>query len=199
MSNLARVLVPFADLNVGDEFRVGQLETARLMEKYKYLGDKPLYFSKHTTTLDTPDSNVHILQPEWYEFVFEPLLSIHNAPIIHTDEHEVQDMEDLCSDLNLDYSGINNWRVTMEPFSLEFFKRWYCTDQWVGYGWLLFNGERVALFSQSGRKSPCGHRFFSKEHAIKVRQWLLSNMNREEEEEFPILDPNANYVEFLRN
>jgi hypothetical protein len=58
---------------------------------------------------------------------------------------------------------------------------WYCTDSYVGYRMYYLDGEAVAFSTQYGRKSNENLYWFSEEAAIKVREYLVSLILKNEE------------------
>lgn len=74
--------------------------------------------------------------------------------------------------------------------------KWYCTDSWVGLRVYYMDDEPVAVSFQKGRKWPEEFEFVSKEAAIKLRDFMLSlDDNDEEEEQFSLIDPDEELPE----
>lgn len=68
---------------------------------------------------------------------------------------------------------------------------WYCTDSYVGYRMYFLDDEPVAVSTQQGRKCNEGFEWFSRELAIKVRDYLISIMPKQEDElNFKLCDIN---------
>ena len=68
---------------------------------------------------------------------------------------------------------------------------WCCTDTWVGYRMYFLDGQPVCYSEQRGRK--CDEKFFwfSRELALKTRDYLLSLMEKDEDFlKFDIVDIN---------
>lgn len=57
---------------------------------------------------------------------------------------------------------------------------WYCTDTWVGYRMYFLDDEAVAFSIQSGRKCNEEFHWFSKELAIKTKEYLLTFLIEED-------------------
>lgn len=58
---------------------------------------------------------------------------------------------------------------------------WRCTDTWVGYKMYFLDDEPVAYSTQSARKSDEHIMWFSKETSSKVKDYLISLMEYEDE------------------
>ena len=56
---------------------------------------------------------------------------------------------------------------------------WNCTDSWVGYRMYFFEDEPVALSIQQGRKMGEDFHWFSEDAALKVKNYVLSLIARE--------------------
>lgn len=59
---------------------------------------------------------------------------------------------------------------------------WYCTDTWVGYRIYFLDDIAVAFSIQSARKCCEDIYWFSKELALKVKEYLITLMIQEEDE-----------------
>ncbi len=66
-------------------------------------------------------------------------------------------------------------------------KTWLCTDTWVGWIAYFLDDEFVFMTSQDTRKGDTDYEFTSKEVAEKVRTYLLS-LNEDEEQQFNVLN-----------
>lgn len=97
--------------------------------------------------------------------------------------------ESLSREFNIDNL---NWSDD-KRLKAYFFKKWYCTDSYVGNRAYFLDGELVALSSQIGRKCSEDFTFISKETSDKLRNYLLSLTGEDayilsyiEEEDFDI-------------
>lgn len=111
----------------------------------------------------------------------------------------VQDAEDFFSSLGEDEWNFD-WSKSDEcdkRTKLEFFSRWYCTDTWVGVGILSIDGERVALFSQAGRKNDCYYKWLSKESKIKAKAFVKEFIKEDDEEFDDVIQDGENLVNFI--
>lgn len=79
--------------------------------------------------------------------------------------------------LNVDLDDVNQERITA-----YWIGNWYCTDSYVGYVMYFFDDEPMAYSSQLGRKCEEKIEWFSLEIAMKVREYLLTLVVKEEEE-----------------
>lgn len=131
------------------------------------------------------------------EQVHVSLEEVMTYTITYTDSG-LQNNEDFFTAL-----GVNEWDFDWERSaefnvrtSLEFFDRWYCTDTWVGVGILSIDGERVALFSQKGRKCDCNFKWLSKEAKLKAKAFAQEFLKTEEGLE-DVLAEGENLVHFI--
>lgn len=131
------------------------------------------------------------------EQVHVSLEEVMSYPITYTDSG-VQGNEDFFSAL-----GVNEWDFDLkrsdefnQRTTLQFFDRWYCTDTWVGVGLLSIDGERVALFSQTGRKNDCNFKWLSKEAKMKARAFAQEFVKTEEDLD-DVLEEGENLVYFI--
>lgn len=74
--------------------------------------------------------------------------------------------------INLDYY------IEQDRLKAYYIGNWYCTDSYVGCRMYFFDDEPVAISFQQGRKFDEEFRWFSKDNALKVRDYLLSLMPR---------------------
>lgn len=73
---------------------------------------------------------------------------------------------------------------------------WCCTDTWVGYKMYFLDDEPVGVSIQKARKSDEEFEWFSKELALKVRDYILSLMVEIDEKlTFSICDINEDIGE----
>lgn len=131
------------------------------------------------------------------EQVHVSLEEVMSYSITYTDSG-VQDNEDFFSAL-----GVDEWDFDWERSdefdkrtTSEFFGRWYCTDTWVGVGLLSIDGERVALFSQTGRKNDCNFKWLSKEAKMKAKTFAQEFVKTEEDLD-DVLEEDENLVYFI--
>jgi len=102
----------------------------------------------------------------------------------------------LISEIDFNKSSVQdtpNWEDLSEIFNLElywsedtrlkcyFIKKWYCTDSYVGLRAYFLVDEFVATSYQQGRKFDEDFTFVSKEIAEKLRNYLISLLEPEEE------------------
>lgn len=87
------------------------------------------------------------------------------------------DVSLLCNEFNLyDYYGSQN---RLKSYWLG---NWCCTDTWVGYKLYFLDDEPVCFSIQKARKSDEVFKWFSKELAIKTKEYILSLISEDEEE-----------------
>lgn len=83
-----------------------------------------------------------------------------------------------------------------------FIKVHYCTDTYVGIRAYFLNGEFVALSNQIGRKYNEDFGFVNKECAEKVKKYILSLIEEDDNSEYDILEdldeeiPNTYTIEY---
>ena len=100
-------------------------------------------------------------------------------------ESSVDTME-FSSEFNYDFEYVNQDRL-----KAYWIGNWYCTDSYVGYRMYFLDDEPVAVSSQIGRKYDEIFEWFSKELALKVRDYLIFIMpNSAEEFNFKLCDIN---------
>jgi hypothetical protein len=61
-----------------------------------------------------------------------------------------------------------------------FIKKWYCTDSYVGMRVYFLDDEFIAISNQTGRKMTEEFEFVSKDLALKLRSYLESLVNDDE-------------------
>lgn len=85
-----------------------------------------------------------------------------------------------------------NFPLVINPNRIKVYwiGNWYCTDTWVGYRMYFFDGEPVAVSEQIGRKCIEDFKWFSEEAAYKVRDYLISLMDKDEEPHIKTIDIN---------
>jgi len=99
------------------------------------------------------------------------------------------DSETISNEFNLDL-----YYVKQDKLKSYWIGNWCCTDTWVGYKMYFLDDEHVAVSSQATRKSDENIEWFSKELALKIRDYLLSLMIKEDEK-FTIGDINEDIGE----
>jgi len=82
------------------------------------------------------------------------------------------ELSNLFGIYNLDYSND-------ERLKAYFIRTWYCTDSYVGLRAYFLDGEFVAISFQSGRKANEDFDFASEFVAKKVKDYLLSLVEKE--------------------
>jgi len=88
------------------------------------------------------------------------------------------DIENFSSEFDFDF-GFN---LQQDKVKAYWIGNWYCTDSYVGYRMYFLDGEPVAVSTQTGRKSNEQFEWFSKELALKVKDYLISLMSKDENE-----------------
>jgi len=99
-------------------------------------------------------------------------------------ESQVDTME-FSYELNYEFDYVNQDRL-----KAYWIGNWYCTDSYVGYRMYFLDDEPVAVSMQTGRKSNETFEWFSKESALKVRDYLISLMSDDNELNVKICDIN---------
>lgn len=87
------------------------------------------------------------------------------------------DITDFSTEFNCDFKYVDQDRL-----KAYYIGNWCCTDSWVGWRMYFFDEEPVAFSFQPGRKCDQEFEWFSKEKALKVRDYLLSLMSKDDEE-----------------
>jgi len=85
------------------------------------------------------------------------------------------DIEDFSSEFDFDF-GFN---LQQDRIKCYWIGNWYCTDSYAGYRMYFLDDEPVAVSTQGGRKSNEEFEWFSKELALKVKNYLVSLMSEE--------------------
>ena len=94
------------------------------------------------------------------------------------------------TDFSLELGYEFDW-VEQNRFKAYWIGNWYCTDSYVGYRIYFLDDEPVAFSIQEGRKCRKNFKWFSKELALKVRNYLISIIpKREEDINFNLCDIN---------
>lgn len=78
-------------------------------------------------------------------------------------------------DINLDW-------VEQDRLKSYWVGNWYCTDSYVGYKMYFLDDIPVAFSIQEGRKCDENIKWFSKELALKVKEYLITLMIEKEED-----------------
>lgn len=100
--------------------------------------------------------------------------------------------------LNIDF-------ISQDRLKAYWIGSWCCTDTCVGYKMYFLDDEPVCISIQTGRKSRENFKWFSNQHAIKVRDYLITLMfNKDLEDDFPLCDINEDFgdsykIEFNAN
>lgn len=106
------------------------------------------------------------------------------------------------SDQNKNYVNIHDFAYEQFSLSLDhnvinknlkcyWLGRWLCTDSYVGYRVYFLNDEAVGISLQEGRKCSENMYWISKEAAIKTKEYILSLMVEEvEDNDYIICDIN---------
>ncbi len=193
MAVYMEALVDFADVKKGDTFYAYKIPND---PSDKWIGlEGRLYYA--TDSIQSNDG-VLLLEEGMYKEVFISLQECLEHEIKHTDKG-VQDQEDFFSSL-----GLNSWDMCYdmpEEFEIrtktDFFDRWYCTDTFVGNGVLSIDGERVALFSQTGRKMDCNYKWLSKESKDKALKFAKEFLKQDENDYYDVVKEGENLVNFF--
>jgi hypothetical protein len=86
--------------------------------------------------------------------------------------------------INLDY-------IEQDRLKAYWVSNWCCTDTWVGYRMYFLDDEPVAFSIQTARKNDENIKWFGEEKALKVRDYLISLMTKQEEDlNFELCDIN---------
>lgn len=114
--------------------------------------------------------------------------------------------EDKNIQSDIDWEGLGNaidipnyWSLWFEQERLKayFIQQWLCTDSWVGVRAYFLDGKIIAVSSQLGRKMGEDFAFTSKEDAEKLKAYIQSLINEEEDEiKVEILDLEQELKEF---
>ena len=99
-------------------------------------------------------------------------------------ESQVDTME-FSSELDYNFDYVNQDRI-----KAYWIGNWYCTDSYVGYRMYFLDDEPVAFSIQNGRKSSEEFKWFSKELALKVKDYLISLMPNDNELNIELCDVN---------
>jgi len=91
-------------------------------------------------------------------------------------ESQVDTME-FSYELNYEFDYVNQDRL-----KAYWIANWYCTDSYVGYRIYFLDKEPVAVSTQQGRKYSEDFEWFSNELALKVRDYLIFIMSKDENE-----------------
>lgn len=92
-------------------------------------------------------------------------------------------------DLTIDY-------VEQDRLKAYWVGNWYCTDTYVGYRVYFLDDEPVCISIQKGRKCDEVFRWFDKSLALKVKDYLLTLVFKEEKEDsFALCDINEDIGE----
>ena len=96
------------------------------------------------------------------------------------------DIEDFNSEFDFDF-GFN---LQQDKIKCYWIGNWYCTNSYVGYRMYFLDDEPVAFSIQNGRKSSEEFKWFSKELALKVKDYLISLMPNDNELNIELCDVN---------
>jgi len=88
------------------------------------------------------------------------------------------DTENFSSEFDFDF-GFN---LQQDRIKAYWIGNWHCTDSYVGYRMYFLDDEPVAVSIQQGRKSDENFEWFSKELALKVRDYLIYLISKDEDE-----------------
>lgn len=85
------------------------------------------------------------------------------------------DLDTLCQDLDINYYDLDHdWSQIDKRFSHVIFDSWMCWDTPVGKSLVFFDGDPVAITSQTARKSDVEVFWLGRKNAIRIREFLLS-------------------------
>ena len=99
-------------------------------------------------------------------------------------ESQVDTME-FSSELNYEFDYVSQDRL-----KAYWIGNWYCTDSYVGHRMYFLDDEPVAVSTQTGRKSNETFKWFSKELTLKVKDYLISLMSKDDELNIMVCDIN---------
>lgn len=193
---IMKLVKDWEDHKAGDILRVGKVPTAgRVNPDFaQYAG--MYWHCKEDGSLSFFPENA--LEDHILEEVFLGIDEVLKQEVVHVDKG-VQDLEDFLYCFGL-YDSDFDWHRHEEFDSraeLRFFRRWYCTDTWVGSGLLYIDGSLVAIFSQTGRKSDCNYKWLSKDAKILAKSFANEFMKDGELELSDVLQPQENLINFF--
>jgi len=119
--------------------------------------------------------------------------AIKNVDKSYNNETEA-DFSDFCRELGI-VDGIGYYTEFAERVRGYYLIKWICTDTWVGTIVYFLDNEPIAVSTQNARKSDTNYAFVSKEAANKMRDFILSIIDKEENE-VGVLDPEIEIDDF---
>lgn len=191
MGTTVRALVDFAHIKKGETFSVFTFGGA-MREGWEEFANK-------TCTLSETHDPI-IVEPDMYEEVVVTIEDILKHEITHIEKGIQGEYDDFIRH-GLNIHDQFDWSKSSEVdgyFESHYIKRWYCTDTWVGYGWITWRGQIVAIFNQKGRKYDCDFKFMDAEIAKTLREFMLQYIEQPEVEDFDVIDPSANLINFFK-
>ena len=84
------------------------------------------------------------------------------------------------TNLNKEFDCIFD-RIEQDRFKAYWIGDWYCSDFWVGWRMYFFDDLPVAISSQINRNGNEEFEWFSKDVALKVRDYLFSSMPQKDD------------------
>lgn len=127
-------------------------------------------------------------------------------------------IKELIQNINFENKKLQtdpSWEELFELFNLNnlywsdnerlkayFIRTWYCTDTWVGWRAYFLDGEFIAFSTQTGRKMGENFQFPDNESALKLKEYLKSLIEEQEDPiNFDLLDleqvvPNQFRIEY---
>lgn len=86
------------------------------------------------------------------------------------------DIMQLANDFNINL----DWWIEQDRLKAYWMGGWNCTDTWVGYIMYFLDDEPVGVSSQLARRSDTEYEWFGVESATKVRDYLLSLIEKDD-------------------
>ena len=115
------------------------------------------------------------------------LIEIANKIDKSKDNSDWVNLSEIASALRVEYYDYND----QDKLKAYWIGSWCCTDTYVGYKMYFLNDEPVCVSVQSARKSDEEFSWFSKDAALKVRDFILSLVEEEQLDDFlDIIDIN---------
>jgi hypothetical protein len=100
----------------------------------------------------------------------------------------------ICIDeLAQEQFNLSVYNIDQQRLKAYFFFTWLCTDSWVGFRAYFLDNDPVAVSYQSCRKGSEDFEWISKEAYTKTRDFLLSLVEVQEEEDFRLVDLDEDY------
>jgi hypothetical protein len=119
------------------------------------------------------------------------------ANINKDDIDSCYDVEVFNSALGLSYYCSYDDTIS-QRLKYVFLTKWICTDTWVGTRVYLLDDIPVAISYQSGRKNPECVDFLSQADVVRMRNFIFSLMQADDDGSAMVCDPNKEIEEFYQ-